>query len=118
MRFGGDVFEAAISAIVVKDVLGCFQAAGAAHHGHAFPQAGGTLAGLGRIGQVGIHVVGNQQVKLAVAVVVHEGATRPPGFAVAGHPGLFANLGEGAVIVVVEPVLAIVGDVDIIPAIV
>src|SRR6266849_3117468 len=55
----------------------------------------------------------------AVAVVVHESAAGAPGFAAAGDVCFFADVGEGAVsIVVIENVLAVVGDVEIVEAVV
>ena len=38
---------------------------------------------------------------MAVAIVIDEGAPGAPGFAVAGHAGFFADIGEATVAVVV-----------------
>ena len=48
---------------------------------------------------------------MAVAIVVDEGATAVPTLAVAGYAGFFADVGEGAVaVVVVEEIFSEVGD--------
>ena len=117
--FGGDIFESAVAKIVIKDIFRPRQATRAAHHRHAFPHAGGPLAGSGRGGQIEIDVVGDEQIELAVAVVVDKSAPGAPGFSVAGNFGFLADVGEGAVsVVVVEDVFAVVGDVKIFPAVV
>src|SRR6266567_2098065 len=110
--FGGDIFESAVAKIVIKDIFRPRQATRAAHHRHAFPHAGGPLAGSGGGGQIEIDVVGDEQIELAVAVVVDKGAAGAPGFSVAGNFGFLADVGEGAVaIVVVEHAFAVVRDV-------
>src|SRR5216683_2966269 len=117
--FGSDIFENAVAKIVIKNIFRPRQAAWAAHHRHAFPHAGGPLAGSGRGGQIEIDVVGDEQIELAVAVVVNKGAAGAPGFSVAGNLGFLADVGEGAVaVVVVEDVFAVVRDVEIFPAVV
>src|SRR6185437_10984496 len=118
VRLGADVFESAIAAIMVENIFRPLQATGAAHHGHTLPQAGRPVAGLRRVGQVEIHIVGDHQVELAVSVVIHECATRAPGFARAGHAGFFRQFAKGAVIVVIEAVFAVIGDIQIFPAII
>src|SRR4029077_1365188 len=47
----GDVLEGAVAAIVIKEIRAPRQAARAAHHRDAFPDAIGTLAGLGSGGE-------------------------------------------------------------------
>ena len=55
---------------------------------------------------------------MAIAIVVDESATRSPSLAGARHARLFCDFGEYAVIVVVELVLAVVGDVEVFPPVV
>src|SRR4029077_6289430 len=69
--FRGDVLERAVAAIVVEDVLRAGKSAGAAHHGHAFPHAGRTLAGSGSGRKVEVNVVGDHEIEVAVAIVVY-----------------------------------------------
>ena len=56
---------------------------------------------------------------MAVAVIIDKGASGAPGFAVACNAGLFADIGERAVtIVVIQNVFAVIGNVKIFPAVV
>ena len=62
-------------------------------------------------------VAGDEEVELAVAVVVSPGSTGGP--VAEGYAGFGGDVGEGAVVVVmVEAVLAEVGDVEVRPAVV
>ena len=68
-----------------------------------------SVGGCGLVLQVVVHVAGNEQVEAAIAVVIAEGRTVRP--VAERYAGLFSNIGEGAgVVVVVEAVLAEVGD--------
>ena len=70
-----------------------------------------------RIGQIDLRVPVDEQVQSPVAVVVAE--SRACGPAAHRHPGLLAHVGEGSVVVVViQAVLAVVGHVEVGPAIV
>ena len=56
---------------------------------------------------------------MAIAVVVHEGAAGSPARLLAGDTSFFANVGEGAVaIVVIQNILTVVGDEEVIEAVV
>src|SRR5271165_124972 len=56
---------------------------------------------------------------MAVAVVIDEGAAVAPGFAGACNAGFFADVGEGAVtIVMVKDVFAVIGDEEVVVAVV
>ena len=69
--------------------------------------------------QIEINVVGDEQIETPVAVVVDEGAARIPARAFARHASLLADIGERAVaVVVIQNVLAEVGDEQIVPAVV
>ncbi len=116
--FGGDVLEGAVAAIVVENVFRRGQSARAAHHRRALPDARGTISRRGRGREIEVNVIRNDEIELAVTIVVHEGAAAAPGFARASDAGFVGDIGEDAVIVVVETVLAVVGDVEIVPAVV
>ena len=79
VRLGRDVLKLSVPPIVIKNVLRSRQAARPAHHRGAFPNAGRPLSRRRRGRDVKIHVIGNEQVQEAVAIVVHEGAARSPG---------------------------------------
>src|SRR5262245_33026152 len=76
-----------------------------------------AFAGNGRIVRIELHVAGNEKIEPPVAIVVAPG--RAGGPAAQRDSGLFGNVGEGAiVIVVVEPVLAEIRNVEVRPAVV
>ena len=67
--------------------------------------------------QVPVDITRHKKIQAAIAVIVAESWPRGP--VPQGHSRLFGDVGEGAiVIVVVEPVLSKVGDVDVRPAVV
>ena len=69
--------------------------------------------------EVEVDVVADEEVEVAVLVVVEEGAAGVPAQAVLEEAGLFGDVGEGAVAVVaVEGVLAVVADEEVVPAVV
>src|SRR5215831_5146749 len=118
VRLRRGIFECSIAPIVVKDVSRARQPAGAAHHWNALPETSRSLAGRRRGGEIEIHVVGHDQVKLPVAIVIHEGATSAPVFSGTRDPGFFASLREDALTIVVEAILPVVRDVQVFPTIV
>jgi hypothetical protein len=66
-----------------------------------------------------VHVVGDGQVQLAVAIVVDEGAAGAPLLARTGDTCLLRNLLEGSIALVVEEaVFAIAGNVDVVESVV
>ena len=72
-----------------------------------------------RAGRIEVHVVGDEQIEPAVAVVVEETAAGAPAAAGARHAGLFGHIGERAVaVVVVEHVPAPIADEQIVEAVV
>ena len=74
--------------------------------------------GAGAVDKIEVHVVGDHQIEMAVAIVVDEGASGAPGLAGAGDAGLLGHFGENSVLVVIETILAVVGDVKIFPSVV
>ncbi len=111
-RLDRDVLEGAVPAVAVQD--------------RALPlvrlrRAVGLVGAVQRAEEVlvqrPLHVVGDEQVQLAVLVVVEEG--RAGAEASAAGPGLRGDVGEAAVALVVEePVAAEAGEVDVHPAVV
>ena len=96
------------------------QAARAAHDAYAaeLAEAEREAFAAGRADStVVVDIAGNEEVEPAVAVVVAPGGAGGP--VAERDAGLFGNIGEGAVVVVVvEAVLAEVGDVEVGPAVV
>ena len=79
----------------------------------------GPAPGLRDRGEIEVDVVGDDEVELAVAVVVDEGAAGAPLFAGACHSCLLGYFFEGAVALVVEEtILAVAGDVEVVEAVV
>ena len=118
VRLGGDVFERAITLVVVEDILRARQSARAAHHGNSLPHTVRTLPRCGSGGQIKVHVVGYHQVEFAVTVVIDKGAARAPGFSRTHNPSFLGNLGEDAAFVVIQAVLSVISNVQIFPAVV
>ena len=117
-RFFGDVGEGAVAIVVVEDVFTTLQAGWAAGDLNAFVGAAGGF-GVGRGLDVEVDVVGDEEVEMAVAVVVEEGAAGVPTGGGLEEAGFGGDVGEGAVAVVaVEDVLAVVGDEEVVPAVV
>ena len=52
---------------------------------------------------------------MPVAVIINKRAARTPCLARARHASLFGNLGEHAVLVVIQTILAVVSDVEVFP---
>src|SRR5205085_8688575 len=83
------------------------------------PDAAAVLAGHGRLLKSEAHIVGNEQVKVTVAIIVHEAATGAPALLLAPEPGRLRNIREGAIAVIaVEEVLPVAGDEDVLKAVV
>ena len=72
-----DVAKGSVELLMIEQVRGERQAARAAHHGNLFPDAVFALAGLGRLGEIEIDVVRDEQVQTAIAVIVEERAAGP-----------------------------------------
>src|ERR1035438_7733627 len=85
---GGDVFKRAIAAVVIEDVLRAGQSARAAHDGNAFPDAGRPLSGRRGGREIEVHVIRDDQIEAAVAVIVDECTARAPGLGAGAVWGL------------------------------
>src|SRR6185295_12016809 len=108
--------EAAVAVVSVEEVAAARQAARSALHGDAAELAGLVFAELGQLVEVDLDVAADEEVEIAVAVVVREAAAGGPAAALdAGRRG---DVGEGAVAAVpVEVVGAQRGDVEVLPAV-
>src|SRR5580700_4483483 len=118
VRLYGDVLKAAVAFIVIENILGARQTTRATHHRNAFPYTIGSLARRGRRRQIEIHIVGYDQVEPTVAIIVDKCAAGAPSFSRACDSGFFRHFRKNAALIVIQAVLAIVGDVDIFPAVV
>jgi len=118
MRLGSDVFERTVAFVVIKNILRARQTAAGRTSRETFPYTGGPLAWRGRRRKIKIHIVGYDQVEPAVAIIVNKCAACSPAFPRAGDSSFLRYFGEDAALIMVEPVLAVVGDVQILPAIV
>ena len=116
--FRGHVFKGAVAAVVVENVFRRRQSSRAAHHRRALPDARRTIARSRRRREIEVNIIRDNQVELAVAIVVNERATAAPRLARSADSSLVGHIGEDAVIVVVEAVLAVIGDVQVFPSIV
>ena len=116
--FFADVGEGAVAVVVIEDVFAALQAGRAAGHLDAFVGAAGGF-GSGRGLEVEVDVVGDEEVEVAVPVVVEKCAAGVPARVRLKKACLLGHVGEGAVAVVAEEgVLAVVADEEIVPAIV
>ena len=77
-----------------------------------------TVSRRRRAGEIEVDVIGHDQVEFAVAVVIHERAAGAPILTRSCDCGLFANFCEHTVVVVVEPILPVIRDVEIFPTVI
>ena len=118
-RLLGDVGKGAVPIVVEQGVPAFRQTAGTAHHRQPLPDAIGIGAGSRRGAQVQIHVVGNEEVHVAVAVVIQESAARAPAGARHRQFGLGGYVGKLPVAqIAIENVVAVVGDQHVGPTVV
>jgi hypothetical protein len=103
---------------VVEDVLSSLEPGRAAGYLNAFIGAAGGFGKRGGL-DIEVDVVGDEEVEVAVTVVVKEGAAGVPASFGLEKAGLTGDIGEGAIAVVaVEDVLAVVGDKEVVEAVV
>ena len=103
---------------MVENIFSALQSGRPAGDHDALVKAGAGFGhGSGR--QIHVDIVGDKEIKVAVAIVVDKSAAGVPAFPVARDAGLCADIGERAVaIVVIENVLAEIGDEQVVPAVV
>ncbi len=79
----------------------------------------GSLARLGRACRIEIHVIGHEQIKKTVAVIIQKTAACTPAVFRSSNASLFGHVGESAVaIVVVKNVAAKIADEQIVETVV
>ncbi len=114
-----DIRKSAVAAIAVENVRAASETLRAAGNGNVVVVAVACLARLGSAGEIEIHVVRDEQVEVAVAVIIQKTASCAPRITVPGNAGLFRHVGECAVaIVVIQDVVSPVSDEQIVVAIV
>ncbi len=114
-----DIGEGTVAIVVIEGGNAGGQAARAAVDRNSFPIAVRVFAGLRNRFGVELEVVGDEEIEAAVAVVIDEGAAGAPTISGMKKSGLLRDIGEGAVaIVVIEDVLAPVGQKQIVEAVV
>src|SRR4029077_16472479 len=90
-----------------------------AHHGHSFPVTNGSVAGSRNVLLIKLDVIADEQIKMSIAVVVEECATRAPANLFVVEAGFASHIADGAVSIVVEQdVVAPETAEEVIPAIV
>jgi hypothetical protein len=71
------------------------------------------------VGEVEVHIVGDGEVELAVAVVIDEGTAGAPLFSCSGDACLLGYFFEGAIALVVkEAIFTVAGDIEIVESVV
>src|ERR1039457_4697948 len=115
----GDILKGPVSAIVIENIFCPGEPARATHDRCALPHTGrpGARRGSGR--EIEINIIGDDQIEFAVAVVIHEGATRAPSAPLAGNARFLADVGKRTIpVVVIEHVLSVVADEQVVMAVV
>ena len=97
----GHVSKSSVTIVVIKNVGIAGQTAGTAHHRNSFPLANRRIGG-GSFRRIELDVIADQEVEMAVAVVVKKRAPGAPANLLIVNSGLVGNVGERAVAVVVE----------------
>ena len=102
--------EGTVAIVAVQQIGSAFQPARAAHHGDAFPLAVLVAARLWNGFLVEDDVVGDEQVEIAVTIVIEKRATGPPAPARCRKAGLLGPVFERPVpLVAIEHVVSEVG---------
>src|SRR5207253_1784941 len=95
------------------------EAARTAIHRHALPGAVRILTGLRKLIESGIEVVCDEEIEMAVAIVVEPRTSRAITGGIAMEARLFGHIRKGPVAIVsVEYVLAVVGDEQVLESVV
>ena len=117
-RAFGDVVEGAVALVAVERVGAAGQPGRTARDRDALVAAEAGI-GRGRLREIEVDVVGDEEIEPSVAVVVEEGGARAPSRAWCGEAGAGGDVGERAVAVVAkQPVLAVERDEQVAVAVV
>ncbi len=76
--FLADIGEGAVAIVVIKSIVGQAVVRAGRTSRQALPLAGVVAAGLGGMGQIEIDVVGDEDIELAVTIVVEQRAAGTP----------------------------------------
>src|SRR5579862_2085805 len=118
-RCGRDIAEGAIAIVVIERACLSNEPARAAIYCQTAKHAVGVGTRVKSRLERKIHIMGNKEIKLSVAVVIEEGASGTPAFGVTGDIRFAAHFGKGAVAVVtVEQVFSPIGDKNVLEAVV
>ena len=113
------VRELSAAEIVIENVGRKFEPARAAHHRCPLPYAPRALPRLGRRPDIEEHIIGDEKIEFAIAVIVDKGATGAPCLAVARDSRSARNFLKSTVaFVVVETALAVIRYVKIVEAVI
>src|SRR4051794_14898096 len=116
---GADIGEGAVSIVAIKGMDAAREPARAALDGNSLPGAIHVRTGLGDAIHVELQIIGDEEIEVAVAVVVDPSAAGAPAGVITKQAGGFGDIAEGAIAVIfVELVLAVVGDEQIFEAVV
>ncbi len=114
----GDIGKGAVAVVVVQDVFAAIEARRTARDLHAFVGAPGGLRQRRGL-DVEVDVIGDEEIKVAVTVVVEKRTAGVPALPALDEAGLCGDIREGAIaVVLVKNRLAIVAHEEIIEAIV
>ncbi len=97
-----DIGESAVSIVVVKDVGVAGKPARAAHHRDAFPLTAAGSPDGGSLRGIKLDVIADEQIEVAVAIIVEKSAARAPADAFIVEAGFASDIGKRAVAVVVK----------------
>src|SRR4051794_41180009 len=112
--FFGNIFKRAVAAIAIQQIRAAAEALRATWDWDLAITAIKGRSGLGRARRVEGHVVGDEQIEMAVAIVIQETAACAPAVFDARHACLLRNIREGAIAVVaVENISPEVSDEEI-----
>src|SRR5437588_11338073 len=114
-----DVGERSIAIVPVQRMLSCWQSARSTFHGNAFPIAIGVFSRNWRMFERETDVVGDEQIKVPVTVVIQEATSGSPSRLLVQKPRGFGHIAESSVaIVAIEDILSVVSAKDIFKAVV
>ena len=114
-----DILESSVPAIAVQEVGAAGQPLRTTRHRNIVEAAVRRFARKRYALRVEVHVVGDEQVQMAIAIVIEKTTTGSPPVPAARDAGLLGNIGESAVtVVVIEHVPAPVADKQVVEAVV
>src|ERR1035438_926948 len=117
--FFTDVSEGAVSIVPIQQVASGGQPARTAVYRDSLPVARRTIAGYRSLFQIESDVIGYEQIKVSIAVVVNEATSGTPTRPRIYHPRRFGDVGESTIAVIpIETILSEVGTENVFETIV